>query len=91
MKTFCKSLMVKISPLVLALILPGAANAAYVCRLPQYDNFLSFRACASKKCDELLRLDPSTYVSIIGVSGKWYKVQLNNGAEGWVYGKYICN
>jgi SH3-like domain-containing protein len=91
MKIFRKSLMKTLFPFMLACASIGTANAAYVCRLNPYgDDFLSLRKCPKTKCAEMLRLGPGTDVDVLDSSGKWRKVRLNNGAVGWVSGKYLC-
>ncbi|MEP1206579.1 MAG: caspase family protein [Rhizobiaceae bacterium] len=54
------------------------------------DNYLSFRSGPSTSNRELLRLSESVSFDIIGRSGRWYRVRLNNGRTGWVYGKYVA-
>ncbi len=71
--------------------LAGWDDWATVCRLnPNGDNYLSFRTCPSTGCGEMLRLGPGTQVLIIDFEGNWRKVELSNGAVGWVFGRYLC-
>lgn len=93
MKSFAKSLIG--AGLALAALVGQAAvvsaEPARVCRLNPYgDNFLSFRTCPSTRCQEMLRLGPGTRVFVVDASGRWRKVELNNGAVGWVHGRYLC-
>jgi len=75
----------------LALALAGPAAADYVTGLdPQGDNFLSLRNGPGTSYSRVLKLAPNTELTVIGISGKWRKVVLNDGTVGWAYGKYIA-
>jgi Bacterial SH3 domain len=72
------------------LVMAGVAVADHVSGLdPNGDNYLSLRSGPGSKFGEIDRLDPNTIVSIVERSGSWKRVRLEDGTEGWVFGKYI--
>ena len=71
--------------------LVNTASAAVVCRLDPYgDNFLSLRAGPGGGFPEIARLDPDTGLSVYGGQGPWLRVRTQDGAEGWVFRRYVC-
>ncbi|MEM7633947.1 MAG: caspase family protein [Pseudomonadota bacterium] len=56
---------------------------------PTGDNFLSLRTGPGSRFSELDRLSQNELVSIVGRSGKWFKVVTPAGTTGWVFGRYI--
>jgi hypothetical protein len=72
------------------LVFSGPALADYVGGLdPDGDNYLSLRSGPGSKYDELRRMGPDTVVTIIEKRAGWRRVQLEDGTEGWAFGKYI--
>ena len=75
----------------LSLILVGACHADYVTGLNPYgDNYLSLRTGPGTHYTEIDRMGPGTRLEVIGRSGSWRHVRLENGEEGWAFGKYIA-
>jgi len=65
-------------------------HAEYVGGLnPRGDNFLSLRSGPGTGYRELLRMGPDTIVTVIESRGSWLLIELEDGSEGWAYGKYI--
>ncbi|MCG6857591.1 MAG: caspase family protein [Salaquimonas sp.] len=54
------------------------------------DNFLSLRTGPGSGNREIARMRANTTLSITGQSGNWYQVTLDNGMNGWAYGRYIA-
>ena len=72
------------------LVFSGPALADYVGGLdPDGDNYLSLRSGPGSKYDELRRMGPDTVVTVIEKRAGWRRVQLEDGTEGWAFGKYI--
>jgi hypothetical protein len=70
--------------------LVGPVDADYVGGLdPAGDNYLSLRAGPGLSYREMRRVESGTLLTVIGRRDNWRKVRLDNGATGWVFGKYI--
>ncbi|MEM9630014.1 MAG: caspase family protein [Pseudomonadota bacterium] len=70
---------------------PSLSGQAYVTGLdPRGDNFLSLRTGPSTRYQEIARLRENTPLTILGRSGSWLNVALQNGRSGWAYSKYIA-
>ncbi|MEC9342758.1 MAG: caspase family protein [Pseudomonadota bacterium] len=54
------------------------------------DNFLSLRTGPGTSNPEIARLRPNTPLTVTGNSGRWLRVNLDNGMDGWAYGKYVA-
>ncbi len=75
---------------MLLLVFSGPALADYVGGLdPNGDNYLSLRSGPGSKYDELRRMGPDTVVTVVEKRAGWRRVQLEDGTEGWAFGKYI--
>jgi hypothetical protein len=57
---------------------------------PYGDNFLSLREGPGADYDEIERMGPGTQLQVIGRSGAWLRVRLDDGLEGWAFGRYIA-
>jgi hypothetical protein len=51
--------------------------------------YLNVRDCPSSGCAEIGKVVPGDVLIQKGIEGNWYKVQLDDGSEGWIYGKYV--
>lgn len=72
------------------LLLTGPASADYIGGLdPNGDNYVSLRSGPGSKYDELRQLAPDTVVTVIEERGRWRRVRLEDGSEGWAFGKYV--
>ncbi|MES0880052.1 caspase family protein [Roseibium sp. SCP14] len=70
---------------------PSLSGQAYVTGLdPRGDNFLSLRTGPGTRYQEIARLRENTPLTILGRSGSWLNVALQNGRSGWAYSKYIA-
>lgn len=68
----------------------GSASADYVGGLnPNGDNFLALRSGPGTAYKVLRRLDPDTPVTVVARRGDWLRIELEDGTEGWAFGKYI--
>ena len=68
----------------------GAAVADHVGGLdPAGDNYLSLRTGPGSGYAEILRMGPDTPLTVLQSSGKWRRVRLPDGTEGWAYGAYV--
>jgi uncharacterized protein YgiM (DUF1202 family) len=71
-------------------VLPASVVADFVTGLDAHgDGFLSFRTGPGTRYEEMRRLDPGTYVEVIGADGRWLRVRLEDGDIGWVFGRYV--
>lgn len=72
------------------LTVSGPVQADYVGGLnPRGDNFLSLRTGPGSRYAEIYRMGPGTHVRVIGGSGSWLRVRLDDGTVGWAFSKYI--
>lgn len=53
------------------------------------DNYLSLRQGPDTSFGEIVRMRPDTRLTITGRSGKWFRVKLSNGTNGFAYSKYV--
>ncbi|MGI9402355.1 MAG: caspase family protein [Rhizobiaceae bacterium] len=53
------------------------------------DNFLSLRTGPSSKYSELARMRSGTQMTVYGSNGRWLKIKLSNGMDGWAFSKYV--
>ncbi len=51
--------------------------------------YLNVRDCPSAGCGEMGKVVPGQVLIKKGFDSNWYKVQLDDGREGWVFGKYV--
>ncbi len=65
------------------------AFAEYVGDLPVDSPFLSVRTAPGVAFQELTRLDPGTYVYVLGSQGRWRRIRTQDGKEGWVAVNYL--
>ncbi|MFK5978407.1 MAG: caspase family protein [Rhizobiaceae bacterium] len=71
-------------------IVVNSGGSAYVSGLRNTpDSFLSLRTGPRASAREILRMAVNTRLTIVSQNGGWYLVRLNNGQQGWAYGKYI--
>ena len=69
---------------------PTGADADHVGGLnPQGDNFLALRAGPGTTYRTLRQMGPDTVVRVIARRGDWLKVELEDGEQGWAFGRYI--
>ena len=69
----------------------GSGGDAYVSGLRNTpDSYLSLRKGPRTSAREILRMPVNTRLTIVSQNGGWYLVSLNNGQQGWAYGKYIA-
>ncbi|PCI05596.1 MAG: hypothetical protein COB78_03090 [Hyphomicrobiales bacterium] len=72
---------------------PNVVNSggpAYVSGLRNMpDSFLSLRTGPRISAREIFRMPANTQLTIVSQNGGWYLVNLNNGQQGWAYGKYV--
>ncbi|WP_395818259.1 caspase family protein [Devosia sp.] len=79
-----------VAALILSVNGSWVAQADYVSGLnPRGDNFLSLRSGPGTGYEELLRMGPDTIVTVIESRGTWRRIELEDGTQGWAYGKYI--
>ena len=74
------------------LLLAGtwSAQADYVGGLnPRGDNYLSLRTGPGTGYREILRMGPDTIVTVVESSGDWRHIELEDGTDGWAFGRYI--
>lgn len=51
--------------------------------------YLNVRECPSSGCNEIGKVVPGDVLISLTIEDNWYKVQLDDGMEGWIYGKYV--
>ena len=51
--------------------------------------YLNVRDCPSSGCNEISKVVPGDVLVKKGIENNWYKIQLDDGREGWVSGKYV--
>ena len=51
--------------------------------------YLNIRDCPSQGCGEVGKVVPGEIYVKKEFQDGWYKIQLDDGGEGWVYGKYV--
>lgn len=51
--------------------------------------YLNVRDCPSAGCNELGKVVPGDVLIKTGSEGSWYKIQMDDGREGWVSGRYV--
>lgn len=56
---------------------------------PSGDNYLSVRTGPGSQFAEVDRLSPNELVSIMGRSGKWFKIVTESNSTGWAFERYI--
>jgi uncharacterized protein YgiM (DUF1202 family) len=57
---------------------------------PRGDNYLSFRSePGGSAFAEFDRLSPDTHVTVLLREGNWLYVRLDDGRQGWVFGRYV--
>lgn len=56
---------------------------------PQGDGFLSLRVAPAANTTELRKLIEGTKFAVLGTEGRWYKVRLSDGQEGWAHSNWI--
>lgn len=72
-------------------ITPMAERQAVVTGLDTTgDNFLSMRTGPGTKYSEVARMRPGTSMTVSGSNGRWLKVRLSNGMDGWTFSKYVA-
>ena len=68
-----------------------AVRADYVTNLnPRGDNFLALRTGPGTGYSMIRRMGPDTFVTVLGRSGDWLRVELEDGTRGWAFGDYIA-
>jgi hypothetical protein len=81
------------APTQLAVPAPSGAKgySAHLTGLdPNGDNYLSFRSGpGGQPYAELDRLRPDTHLTVLRSQGKWLYVRLDDGRQGWVFGRYV--
>ena len=56
---------------------------------PNGDNWLALKSAPDLKSERLRKLSPDTPLTLLSRNGIWMQVRLDDGAEGWVYSKYV--
>lgn len=51
--------------------------------------YLNVRDCPSTGCAEVGKVVPGEVLILRGQEGNWYKIEMDDGEEGWVYAKYV--
>jgi hypothetical protein len=68
----------------------GSDAKFYVTGLdPNGDNWLALKSAPDLKSGRLRKLAPDTPLTLLSRNGSWMQVRLDDGAEGWVYSKYV--
>ncbi|MEM7461257.1 MAG: caspase family protein [Pseudomonadota bacterium] len=72
-------------------VTPMSERQAFVTGLDTTgDNFLSLRIGPSTKYSEIARMRSGTSMTVSGSNGRWLKVRLSNGMEGWAFSRYVA-
>lgn len=54
------------------------------------DNYLSLRTGPGTKYSEIARMRSGTSMTVTGSNGRWLKVRLSNGMDGWAFSRYLA-
>jgi uncharacterized caspase-like protein len=57
---------------------------------PKGDGFLSLRVAPSAQTSELRKLIEGTKLSLLGTEGRWMRVRLLDGQDGWVHSNWVA-
>ncbi|SFJ60451.1 SH3 domain-containing protein [Jannaschia pohangensis] len=80
----------RLATLLLVLLLSPLGAMAQTLFVSQNDDgYLNLRSGPGTRFDILRRLSPGDSVAVLETVGRWYRVRVSSGQEGWVAGDFL--